>query len=62
MSSKSYLRGLKMAQKIIRREYETQKLESPGNLDGYTFGWLSQTILSYHKKKLKSGKKSKTRN
>jgi hypothetical protein len=54
---KAYIRGLKKAQKIIAKEYALQKVEQPDNLDGFTFGWLSQSIIS-HCNKLK-GKKRK---
>ncbi len=50
-AKKAYLQGLKDAQVIIKKEYEREKKDNPGNLDGFTFGWFSGAILNAIAKK-----------
>lgn len=37
---KYYIKGLKKAAQLLKKEYFAQKQTNPGNLDGYTHGWF----------------------
>lgn len=57
--NKDYLQALEDASKIIMNEYAFMQNEMPGQLDGYTAGWLSQKLRSVRAKLLEIYKKRK---
>ena len=59
--NKDYLQALEDASKIIMNEYAFMQNEMPGQLDGYTAGWLSQKLRSVRAKLLEIDKKNAKR-